>query len=264
MIAYPYSTVYYGVEWLASLGKKKAYGFVYDARDKSPVPFALIELFKGNDLVKRTVTNNQGKFILVADKGDYKIDIKQSAYKEHSEKLKIEEDSHSIVDTFGILKLEDNFSTNVNLARKGLKEFAPKLFWIGFAWSIIALLLSFTGFNIIIVAIYLFQIILLSLNKSPRNWGLVFDVDERWKLPGVFVQAYDPKTDQAVDTQITDQNGRFGFVLDGPIYELLINSDKYELANNNRTITKGGQKFIKYQPGTNRIDKIGLKKRKKK
>ncbi|MBN1331780.1 carboxypeptidase-like regulatory domain-containing protein [Candidatus Dojkabacteria bacterium] len=261
LLAYPYSTIYYGIEWLADIKKKKAYGLVFDKRDKKPIPFAIVELFKGEQLIKRAVTNNHGKFLLIADKGEYTIKIKQMAYQDYSEQLKINSNEYSITETFGILKKEDNFSTNVNLARKSIRKTAPLLFYAGLTWSAIALLLSFTLFNMAIVALYLVQILILLFNKAPRNWGFVFDVDSRMKLPKIFVQAYDPNTNQAVDTQITDEYGRFGFTLPGKIYELLVNSEGYKLAANNKTVEKAGRKYIKYQVGTNKIDRIGLERK---
>jgi hypothetical protein len=88
--------------------------------------------------------------------------------------------------------------------------------------------------DIVHVYIFLGYVLMLGMYvygwvKDKGSWGYVYD-EEMEAVPGVEVGLYDPTYDRLVDTRVSDEKGRFRFVVVGGEYVLRPVSPEYVIA----------------------------------
>jgi len=127
------------------------------------------------------------------------------------------------------------------------------LVYAGFALSIVALIVSQTLLNVVIVALYAAQFIIFRLlsKKTKREWGYVYNSKNGAKIKGAFVRIYDTVLTRQVEVIITDEQGRYMFNnLKEGNYLISVYSEGYTFpaqsqSNLNLTYSQTGQAFVK-------------------
>jgi len=85
---------------------------------------------------------------------------------------------------------------------------------------------------------------------SRRGWGYVYDTEHKWKINGAFVRVFDEKESRQIDVQMTDEQGRYGFMVKTGSYLLKSDAPGYDFPSvqQRRDIlvkTASGAEFLK-------------------
>jgi len=206
--------------------KENHWGIIYNKEKNIPIPFAVINVEdKGKEGdVQTKVSDIQGRYSLILDKGNYKISVRHSDYKEYRDEFKINNKNQISIDTdIGLYPKELNLFNKIFI---DLKEFINVLFdnygyfilIIGMWIAIIVWLIVPSLLNLLIIVIYIPFILLYyrSRTQYPQNWGKVIDSLSNEPISGAFVKIYKKKNKELIliDSVITNLDGKYGFLID--------------------------------------------------
>ncbi len=224
-----------GMVWVYRRPKNKRFGLVYDIISKDVLPFAVIRLLDPISLRTRfeTVSDLQGRYHLVANEGKFLLEVEQDGYAKYSLPLTVAANELQVTTSIGLSKLGANVVSKIQY-RKILNKLNKYVFSFGFIFSLAMMLLNFHIINLIIVAIYLVQIAILALQKPANNWGQVINDMTGKPLKGVFASILDIREQRQVDIRMSDNQGRFGFILDKKSYLLKIDMAGYKVSQINQ------------------------------
>jgi hypothetical protein len=81
----------------------------------------------------------------------------------------------------------------------------------------------------------------ISKLMEVKPWGAVIDSERRNPVPNSFVRLFNYKTREQVDMQVSDEKGRFGFVAEPGMYNVLVTSLGYKFpSKKQKKKLKGG------------------------
>ncbi len=221
--------------------KAQPWGFVYNSITKAPVSRAVVRLFSNGKLEDTDVTDINGVFYFAPKPGEYKITVsgpgfrfpsnivagttdgfRKNIYKgdlyvtsadRQSVKLSIPLDPVSV--TGRVLSLR----RIVSFVMSFLVLINPFLLFGGVVASLLFYLSAGGLLNIVFffinVLLFFLQVYLRSQEAS--KWGSVKDQQGK-VLKGVEVGLYDTKYNKLIDSRITDNEGRFQFIVPGGRY----------------------------------------------
>lgn len=234
VMAYP-QMFWVGFVWVYRRSKNKRFGLVYDDASKQVIPFAVIRLLDklSDRVIVETVADLQGRYHLLADIGTFNLEVTQSGYGTDVSEITIASGDVQVTKNVGLIKSGAQADNRMQF-RKVLKQLNKFVFIIGFIFSLAMLLLNYHIVNIIITVIYLVQIVILIIQKAPKNWGKVTDSVSGQHLSGAFVSILDINEQRQIDIQISDAQGRFGFILDKQDYLLKVHLAGYKVKNINQ------------------------------
>ena len=229
------------------LGKKKhkKWGTVYHALSKKPIDLAIVRLYNKatNALVQTRVTDVEGRFLfLVKEPGEYYINvIKQgftfpTAYLRdekidieyiglyHGEAIKVSEDNVTITPNIPVDPIEERVLTNKAAIRAYIKERAHlAISGLGVVLSIV----SFIVYPTVLMSLFLIAHIVLYLlfrrlaaPKRPKNWGIVYDAETKQPIKHAVMRVFDTRFNKLLETQVTDGQGRYSFLVGKNMYQL--------------------------------------------
>ena len=250
--AYP-KFITYGLFLIRFRRKKKTWGIVYDNHTKRPIEFASVKIYSAESkqfLVQR-VTDTEGKYGFVLDKGNYIIEVKQGGYKTFNQTFEyLSQEGTYIKD----IALEPEVITKAKVNSINIKQILYSvnsiLVYGGFALSIVALIANVSIINIFIVLLYVAQFVVIRrLRRPAKEWGYIYSSHTNQRIKGAFVRVYDVKNSRQVEVVITDEMGRYVFNKLKP-GEYLINvyADGYTFpSKNENNVVKGptGESFKK-------------------
>jgi hypothetical protein len=260
----PYRFVQFVLGLLQSIGivrkkkEEKSWGVVYNSVTKEPLSNAVVRLFSEGLLVGTEVTDSNGAFYFAPKRGTYDIKVSRSRFEFPSEivtgsndllrddiyrggNLRVVRDGQDIsinipVDpqesspSLSYLKLIMIYISSIIVALN------PVFLAVGITMSLVLYSLTGNVLNLIVVACYLaiLAVQLISSLKQKTTWSIVRDEKGR-RLSGVKVGVYDKKYKKLIDVRITDNKGRFRFLLPKDEYILKPYKSKYSLVGKNRT-----------------------------
>ena len=226
--------------------KKNPWGLVYHNEEKKPVPFAVVRLLDGdtNAFVKDTVTDTDGRFAFVVDKGRYHIDVRAEGYQPllqsnkifsgelyQGEVINAKGDNFTVGFKIPISTLGEKFQIKRPFLNS-LKPVLPLLLRIVtllfFVYSLVISILEPNILNVGLLAIYtIFAIIILyTWYNLMQTYGIVSD--GAGGLSGVFVRLLDHKSLEMVhDLVLTDDKGRFPLIADNGDFFLNVEKEGY-------------------------------------
>ncbi len=207
---------------LLSRKKKEYWGVVYDSFSRKGISFAVVRLIKDHEVVTM-VTELEGKYSLIAAPGVYILNIRHSDYKEFRKEITIGENNTIDFDTdIALDRIKLSSIQALRVKTLGFSSVIIEKF--GYFFLIIVLLFSI-GVFIIYPTIMNFVIAILNIlflyiynsikHKYPRNFGRV--VDQKGNvIKGAFVELFIQEQGgmRLMDTSITNDEGRYGFLLD--------------------------------------------------
>jgi len=263
----PYRIMQFILGLLQSVGvvkgkkKYKPWGVVYNSVTKEPVSSAVVRLFSGGLLISTEVTDIKGVFAFSPKKGTYEMKVSKARYIFPSELVTGKTDllRNYIYrgDKYKVAKDKQDLSVNIPVDPQEVSPSVSYLSLVGMylATIIVALnpifilvgitmssaLYSLTGkvLNLVIIGVYLL-ILLFQLIDSIRRrtgWGIVRD-DKGKRLGGVKVGIYDKKYNKLIDVRVTDNKGRFRFILPEDEYVIKPYKSKYGLTGKQRSGVK--------------------------
>ncbi|MBN1915581.1 hypothetical protein JW796_01120 [Candidatus Dojkabacteria bacterium] len=215
---------------------KNPWGIIIDGNSNKPVAFANVRLYieGSRAVVNEKVSDLDGRYGLVASAGKYRLEVEHSDYKKEIVSIEIPETGVITRDiVLRPLESKMNFFRGI---RKGLENFnnsmnklLPYIFTIGFFSSLLATIFNPVVTNFLIMTCYFVFLILQAIASryKLKEWGSVFDSSSNLLVPNTLVKLFDTKTWKLIDTQMTDEKGRFGLFIQPGEYGLLAVAQGY-------------------------------------
>lgn len=213
--------------------RKRKYGIVYDTATGDPIQWAIVKLIGDDGKVRDTkFTDEFGSYFFLVKEGNYHIEVLKDGYKFATDQKTfntlyentylpnevITAKEGQIVNRNVPMVLEKEGTSAKVLAKSRILKFIDYLFWVGLAFSLVALFLTPVLYNLVVVIVYIVLIVLRAA-KGKIAYGLVLTL-ENIARPFYFVKAYDAMTGQMVARTLSDDKGRYLLVLNKGDYLL--------------------------------------------
>jgi 5-hydroxyisourate hydrolase-like protein (transthyretin family) len=214
--------------YLAFRRRRTGFGVVFDSVTGQPVDRATVSLRDGHGRIARTaVTEKDGRYRLMAPKGEYRIEVTKLGYtfpsvKDHGVITKnIPIDHVEKKGQRSQLGRELALPKGVQLAISGLSPFIA--FGIGYVQQHSWVLWT-------MYACYLLALLnRLAAFKAPQPpFGTVRDDATGEPLPGVAVRLLNSKFNKVVETQVTSPKGRYAFIINKGAYKIHVTKRGYK------------------------------------
>lgn len=197
--------------------KKKYWGIVFDIDKSEPIAFAVIRLYKGNNLIHESVSDLDGKYgLLLEATGEYILETQAAGYQTQRQKIDVNriEDNLEVVKDIPMLSLgkhggiKELFYYHSVEIIKIIKLVMLVLTLLGFIYSLIVTI-EFPGLlNYLILLFYLFVFVLNLISILAgirRGRGRVVESMTNKPVQGASVRLYDDKAQ--VGVYLTNKNG---------------------------------------------------------
>lgn len=216
--------------------KRKKWGVVYNSISKMPIDLAVVRLIdnKTGGILRTRITDKEGRYFFMAKPGLYKLSVAKPGFifptvllrqvKEdfqyidvyHGELIEVKKDSRQITANIPIdpvvptekpKKLVFRFYLRkIQLAIASISIFlALGLLLVNPSW----LMLGYFALQVLIFALFW----RLARPRKPRGWGIVYDRKSNEPLTSAIVRIFDRQFSRLLETQITDNQGRYSFLV---------------------------------------------------
>jgi hypothetical protein len=219
--------------------RRTQWGVVYDAVTRLPVDLATVRLLDAvtGRVVRSMVTDRNGRYFFIVEAGTYALQVVRAGFSFPSTVLagvKADQDYSDIYHGERIV-LTDSGTIMVNIpvdpvgreknvrqlrwerfGRKAHKSIAIGAVAVALIVAVVfpsALSIGLLGTNILMLALSR----RLGVLRAAKNWGVVRD--EQGKPVGqVLARVFDTKFNKLLESQITDREGRYSFLVGGNTY----------------------------------------------
>lgn len=230
-------------------------GYVYDSITKEPISQCIVRIFNANnELVWTDVTDREGYFRtnnFVSGEYTLRVTSKDSDFPSkivfgrtdfplenvyHGQEFYV---SKSQIPNFSIpMDRRDMGEARVVLGRFAFisktlwKVCHLLLFLIGIVFSIYALSVNRVWFNYLILFLYIPSILLVIFSLFGRNdrYGLIKNTSGK-RLSGIILGLKEKEYGQLVSKRVTDNDGRFRFLVNPGVYDLDVLSSDWSVVN---------------------------------
>ncbi len=225
---------------LLARGKKQGFGIVYNSVTKQPVDLATIRVYRAETkkLVATKVTDRYGRYQFILNSGKYYLTVNHKNFKFPCtllENIRTDGDFQNVyygsefeltekkvvsqpiaMDPDRALR-KNKYEIRLHLTRKAvfvmtlcgpvlaIVSFAihPQL-WIG---------------GVVVAQVVMYGIFRrLGFGEKPKSWGSVRDGENKASLARAVVRVFDTKFNKLLETQVTDGNGRYAFLVGNQEY----------------------------------------------
>lgn len=233
--------------------RRRCWGVVYNALSKAPIDLALVRLLDATTgkLISTRVTDRQGRFAFLTKEGKFRITVTKPAFAFPSLKMRgrtndigyddlyfgepIEIASGKTVITVSIpvdpVLKEDMARNNKSIILRYLhRRVNLILALLGPIIAVICVWISpsiYTwSFLVIHILIFIFFGRVVQGQKS-KPWGIVYDSRTGKPVGLAVVRLFNRRYNDLLETQVTDRQGRFGFLVGPETYRLTVDRDQY-------------------------------------
>lgn len=207
----------------------KLFGIILDSKTNNPIPFALIRVYDSSGKLKFfTLSDLDGKYYLILDKGDYTIIISHASYIYYTKKFSIFTDSYKYFEDHS-LEPKTNpsiFESLLTRLEHLFNSYLPYIWNLGFILCIFVCFNNPQLINTFILTIYLLEILIYILIKRRNVHGIIYDIKKDEGIKGIFVSLMNKDEKRLVDIVMSDELGRFAFKIDDKEYLLTIETDR--------------------------------------
>lgn len=226
--------------------RKSNWGVIYNSITKQPVDLAVVRVYNAdtNAIVATRVSDRQGRYQFIVNPGRYIIKVDKNEFKFPCVLLnQINTDGKFDNVYYGtpieikekdVLALaipvdpDKQMQENKKLLKlRSWQSWQKALTLLGPILGLISLALNprwwVAGIVVLQIAMY-FLFKRLSGRRKPGRFGIVKDVETKKSLAQSIVRVFDHQYNKLLETQITDRNGRYGFLVGNNKYYLT--SDK--------------------------------------
>lgn len=231
--------------------KRKAWGVVYNSLTKLPLDLVIMRLIdiNTNRIVQSRVTDKNGRFAFLVEPGKYKIEINQPNFKYPSVFLSSFKEDYPFIDLYHgeIIEVQEkgaSVTPNIPVDPSGeempVKKLLLKIVLRRFQhlFSVVSLLLSFvffyispsvlTGILCEVQILFYFLFLRLAIPPNPKSWGIVYDENTKKPLHDAIVRVFDNQYNKLLETQITDDKGRYSFLVGKNAYYVMSEKKGYQ------------------------------------
>ncbi len=258
--------------------KKQGWGIVFDIDKKAPIPFAIVRLYKAetNEMVEEVVTDLEGRYRFLAPEGKYTIGV------EHADFV-LPQASEDVMKGYdltgkylgGEIEVRDDFAVayDIPLLPKAIadkddkyhnfkdkfKVFMNKIgLWInvvGGVLMILGIIFAPTIWNFVLLGLNILILLIVAYitNVLSKNWGHVFELPMGDKVEGVFVRLFDLSDNKLINSQITDDKGRYGFLAEEGEYAVFVESPYYKQEEELKFTVEKKEKILKKNIGVSKV-----------
>ncbi len=233
--------------------KRKNWGVVYDSLTKMPISLAMVRLYRKEDrrLIQTKVTDREGRYlIMVKDPGNYYLEVTKPNYDFPTKILSTEKMDTKYIDLYhgeevAIKDKEAAVSVNIPLdvrekkvrpIRAVIRSFALQhlktvISYVGLILAILVLIIYPSVITILALVFHVvFYIIFrkLLIPTKPKGWGIIYDEQTKQALHNVVVRLFDLKFNKLLETQLTDSQGRYAFLVGQNVFQVMAEKDGYQ------------------------------------
>ncbi len=235
--------------YLSFRRRKSGYGVVFNSVTGKPESMAIVSLSTlGGKTIRTAPTDRDGRYNLIAPKGDYILEVRKAGFSFPSRVLSKERNDssydnilcakHIIVTDNGAITRNipidpENAGRKASLIKskvlrsKNTQELVAVLAPV-FAVGLAVLLYQFWVVWILLVLYFaaLFYRF-IDFKPAPPPYGTVRDADTKKVLAKTMVRIFDQKNGKLLETQVTSEKGRYAFVVKKGRYRLLVQKQGY-------------------------------------
>ncbi|MEI6039866.1 MAG: InlB B-repeat-containing protein [Candidatus Berkelbacteria bacterium] len=235
-------------QFLGIRKRRKPWGTVFNSQTGQAIPYALIKIFdkEYNRLLETAVSDGEGRFGFLVRTGKYYLTVQKNGYTFPSV-MKVSGFFDSVY-TGEVLEIDSKDKTvtiNVPMDAQTKLSFSYKLLVftiklnrilntvrivllvLGIMFAIVLMIISINIFYIFSLIFYILIAIWEYLRtKRARPYGVVTDIFGR-PLETTIVRIYEKRTNRLVETDVTDIDGRFKFLVNPGIYYLTATKPEY-------------------------------------
>jgi len=217
--------------------RRKSWGVVYNSLTKRPVDLIIVRLIdnKTNRIVQTQVTDKEGRYLFLAEKGDYRLEVRKPGFHFPSVHMATEKTDPIYLDVYHgeEINVTDNgaaVTANIPVDSKEFEETPHKVRFIkliryAYKWlaavSVIASALAvvitpsklFLGLLIVHVVMYIVFAI-FGRPRKPRGWGIVSEKGNNDPIGKATVRVLEPKYNKVLETVVTDSKGHYAILTD--------------------------------------------------
>ncbi len=230
--------------------RHSGFGTVFNSVTEKPEALASVSLRDVHGrTVRTTVSDREGRYRLLAPKGEYIVDVVKQGYtfpsihitkdKNDSDYASILPSSHIIIKDYGAITKNIPIDPPTGTRRpsfwsfrfhlnKHLQGFAA---WLG---PIVAVaIVAVDRFSIItwlLFAVYLVVVLgrLISFKTPEPPFGTVLDADTKRPLDQAVVRVFETRFNKLLETQITSTKGRYAFIVNRGSYKIYVKKQGYK------------------------------------
>ncbi len=262
------------IQWLQSLlglrRKKRYWGTVYDSQSKQPLDPVMVELFDATTgkKLEQAITDISGRYGFLANQGHFRITAQKTHYQFPSQKISGNNDQ--IFDNL-YYGTEFNLDANTVIApnipmdplgfdwnqmdKQRIVKFHPlreqllelvlnSLFWAGFAWGVLVLILQPSFWHWLVMLSYAAIALAQLFWPKPRLWGRIFAKNTKECLNGLILELNHPQLPVTIAKAKTNFEGKYFLKAAPGNYALHIfrqdQENKTQIAALNISINKEG------------------------
>lgn len=228
--------------------KKQKYGVIYNSLSKLPVDLAAVRIKdQGGRIVQTKITDRQGRYSFLINKGQYLLDISKPNYIFPTSLLvnKVQDVDYTDLLTTNKLSysVDSVVSNNIPLDPKedtrlpkevkrkiALRKLQGAAALVTTLLSVGALVLvpsyQYLGLVVFQVATYIiFR--RLSFRKPTSSFGAVKDISTGKPIKNAIVRILDAQFNRILETQVTDSDGRYAFLVGKGKFYVTVTKDGY-------------------------------------
>ncbi|MEK9152153.1 MAG: carboxypeptidase-like regulatory domain-containing protein, partial [Patescibacteria group bacterium] len=247
--------------------RRKKWGMVYNSLSKLPVDLAIVRLLdaKTARIVRSAVTDKEGRYFFIVQPGEYRISAVKAGHVFPSDFLKGQREDIELVDLYHgepiVVSQETIITANIPLDPVVVEKQTRKIVLEGIGrrlqksvgvLTILAMgLAAIIKPSPIVIGLFVANIALyvifkrLSVSKRPKSWGIVYDEKSKKPIRNAVARIFEAKYNKLLETQITDGNGHYSFLVGSNVYYV--------------TFEKAG--YRKQQQGPVDLLKVDMKKK---
>lgn len=230
--------------------RRKKWGVVYNALTKLPVDLAIVRLIdaKTKRIIRSMVTDRDGRYFFIVPPGEYSLAVAKPGYNFPTGYMKHEKDDGAFIDIYHgeavAVTSGGTVTSNIPLDPVGAEKTPRRVVAEVFArkaqkgiglLSIGAMLVSaIINPTAIMLALFFGNIVMyaifrrLAIKKRPRNFGLVIDQETGKPLKSAVARIFESKFNKLLETQVTDDRGRYAFLVGTNVYYVTFEKPGYQ------------------------------------
>lgn len=228
--------------------RHNGYGVVFDVYTGEPQATVVIRLKNLMGRIVRTVvTDREGRYRLMAPKGEYYVQVDKPGYFFPSQVLARQKQSrfynnllsgdHIFVQDYGVITkniaIEPEASKRKPLFLRGIHLGKNTQYWILLIGSLLGLffvliqITSWMAWSLYLVYAAVMIGRLMSFKPAQPPFGTIRDSFTKHPLPQVIVRIMDKQYNKLLETQITSAKGRYAFIVKRGAYRVMIEKKGY-------------------------------------